>query len=295
MKFVCIGHSTYDITLLMDTYPKENLKYSIKSRVEGKGGGAANSAHLLAYWNQKPQFISVVGCDSYGKKVIKELKHCGIKTDMIEKRNNYNTTISYIIVNRENSSRTIFSYQKDKIDHLNKKTNKIAADIILLDGKFKETAKEIITNNPNSKSILDADKVNDDTKELGHLVDYIICSKRFAEEFSNKKIDYNDINTLIFCYDKLKSYFKNTIIITLDEKGSFTKIDNYELIPSIKVKSIDSTGAGDIFHAAFAYFIGKEYQLRDAIKYSSIAAALKTTKLGITNSLPTLDEVLNHD
>ena len=46
----------------------------------------------------------------------------------------------------------------------------------------------------------------------------------------------------------------------MEAAGSFTMINNeYEIIPSIKVKALDSTGAGDIFHGAFTYFIATNY------------------------------------
>ena len=86
------------------------------------------------------------------------------------------------------------------------------------------------------------------------------------------------------------------IIITLEAKGSFTKINGkYEIIPSIKVKAIDSTGAGDIFHGAFTYFIANNYPLYDAIRLASITGGISVTRIGSRFSIPDLEEVLNYD
>ena len=75
--------------------------------------------------------------------------------------------------------------------------------------------------------------------------------------------------------------FKNIVIITLEEYGSFTKIGNeYKLIPSMKVNTVDSSGAGDIFHGALLYFMLMNYSLEDSIKLSNICGALATTRLG---------------
>ena len=128
------------------------------------------------------------------------------------------------------------------------------------------------------------------------MVKYLVCSKDFAEEFAKIKIDYSKRETLIECYEKLKAYFKNTVVITLEAKGSFTEIDGeYKLIPSVKVKALDSTGAGDIFHGAFTYFIGNGYSLEDTIHYASIAGAISVTRIGSRLSIPTLQEVLEYD
>lgn len=108
------------------------------------------------------------------------------------------------------------------------------------------------------------------------------------------KVDYNNPQTLIEIYKVLKSFYKEqTIIITLEDKGSFTCIDGkYQIIPSINVKVVDSTGAGDIFHGAFLYFISQNLELRKAIKLSSITSAISVTKIGSRLSIPTLDEVM---
>ena len=69
----------------------------------------------------------------------------------------------------------------------------------------------------------------------------------------------------------------------------------YEQIPSITVKAIDSTGAGDIFHGAFTYFISNNYSLKDAIHYASITAGISVTRVGSRFSIPELKEVLEYD
>ncbi len=294
MKVVCVGHSAYDITLLLDEYPKENTKTRITNSTECGGGSASTGAYLLTKWNLNPILLSAVGDDYYGNKIIEEFIHIGATTKYIEKVKDYSTTSSYIIANKKNGSRTIITSKKNTIRRLNQMTN-LDADLILIDGEHPESAKEVLLNNPKAISILDAEKTNEDIKELGKLVTYIICSKTFAEKFTNTKINPKDKSSCIACYEILRNYFNTNIIITLEESGSFTKLDDYEIIPSIKVDTIDSTGAGDIFHGAFTYFIGKNYPLKETIKYASITAALSTTKVGSRYSIPELEEVLNYD
>ena len=84
--------------------------------------------------------------------------------------------------------------------------------------------------------------------------------------------------------------------ITLEANGSFTEINGvHKIIPSVKVKAIDSTGAGDIFHGAFTYFIGMNYPLEEAIRLASITGAISVTRIGSRFSIPKLEEVLEYD
>lgn len=294
MKVVCVGHSTFDTTLPMDFYPNENLKYRIDKHIECGGGPASNGAYLLAKWGMNTTMMSAVGDDYYGSQIIHEFEKVNVDTQYIEIHPGYMTPSSYIIANMSNGSRTIITSKKDpirKLDH----SGDIEADLILVDGEHPETAKRVLEANPNAISVLDAGRLTDDTKMLGKLVTYVVCSKTFAEEFADCKIDVSNQESLIYCYQKLKAYFKNTIVITLEENGSFTMLEQYTIIPSIKVKALDSTGAGDIFHGAFTYFIGNGYSLEDAIHYASITGGISVTRIGSRYSIPELEEVLGYD
>lgn len=296
MKFVCIGHSTYDTTLPVKEYPTENIKYRLDHHIECGGGPAANGAYLLAKWGMDVTMISVVGDDYYGDRIIDDFVKIGANTEYIEKKENHMTTSSYIIANMSNGSRTILSSKDEAIAKISSPLNNIKADVILIDGEHPETAHEVLDLNPNAISVLDAGRLNDNTRLLGKKVTYLVCSKDFAEEFTQKKIDINNIALLTEIHQELTAYFQTNIIITLEAAGSFTIIEgNYQIIPSIKVKALDSTGAGDIFHGAFTYFIANNYPLKDAIHYASITGAISVTRIGSRYSIPILSEVLEYD
>lgn len=295
MKAICVGHSTYDITLPVENFPVENKKTRLEESIENGGGPAANAGYLLALWNVDTTILSAIGDDYYGKLIIDEFRQVNAHTEYIDKVKNHKTSSSYIIANLKKGTRTILTVKDKPIRKLSYNEN-LKADIILVDGEHPETAMKVLKDNKDAISILDAGRVNEDTKALGKLVTYVICSKDFAEDFTKIKIDYSNEKTIISCYEKLKDYYNTNIIITLEEKGSFTKIDEkYCHLPSVREKSLDSTGAGDIFHGAFAYFISTGYKLEEAIRYASIAGAISVTRVGSRHSIPKLDEVFNYD
>lgn len=293
MKFICVGHATYDTTLPMREYPKENLKHRIPEKIECGGGPASNAAYLLSKWGMDTTFVGIVGDDYYGDQIIQEFKNIGVHTEYIEKNKEVATDSSYIISNLSNGSRTILTAKSALPLAIHKDISIHDADIILVDGEHYETARKLLLENPNAISILDAGRVNEYTKELGKMVTYLVCSKDFAEDFTNKKINVQDQNSMISIYHDLKLYFKTNIIITLEDQGSFTKLDDYEQIPSIPVKALDSTGAGDIFHGAFTYFIANQNSLRKAIELASITGALSVLKIGSRYAIPELQEVMD--
>lgn len=94
-------------------------------------------------------------------------------------------------------------------------------------------------------------------------------------------------------------------LITLGKNGSYLATKTSEqVVPSIKVQQIDSTGAGDTF---IGYFLGKyikhlntekrmpnDSELITITRYANVAAALATTKIGAMNAVPNAKEVEEH-
>jgi len=62
-------------------------------------------------------------------------------------------------------------------------------------------------------------------------------------------------------------------------------------MPSVKVKTIDSTGAGDIFHGAFVYGLANNFEYEKTLKFAVLASALSVTRVGSYKSIPTLEEM----
>ena len=294
MKILCIGHLTYDTTISMDEYPVENEKYRLTKKVECGGGPASNAAYLLGKWGMNTYFAGVAGNDIQGKRAKKEFESVNVNTKYLELNDKVETDSSYIIANDNNGSRTILSVSSNRKEHPLSLNKNEKFDVIEFDGDELDASLKVIKKNPNAIKIIDAGNLRESTKKLSYLMDYLVCSHDFAEDVTNKKMDYKKIDTIIDIYKDLKKEFKNNIIITLESFGTFTEINGeYKIIPSIKAKSIDSTGAGDIFHGAFTYFIANGFSLEAAILLSNITGALSVEKLGSRYSVPELQEVIN--
>ena len=295
MKILCIGQSAYDITLPINGYPEENKKYKLKKQIECGGGSANNAAYLLATWQNDVYLASSIGKDIYGKKIKDELLSVGVNIDYFEEISDVNTTVSYIINNLNNGSRTIITNKHPLMKFSTEFKIPINPDIIFVDGNDYEMSLKIFNENPDAIKIIDAGNLKEGTKELCKLCDYIVCSNDFAKEYTKINFNYDDMDTIKKVYDLISNDFQAQLVITLESLGSFTKIGNeYHLVPSIKVESVDSTGAGDIYHGAFIHFIANHYSLLDTMHYSNIAGALSVKKIGSKESMPSLKEVTNY-
>ena len=291
MKYLTIGHASYDITFRVDKYPIENTKQRVGKHIDCGGGPASNAGYLLALWGCDVSFQGIAGNDYYGEMIKAEFNSVNVDTTYLELIDNFETDLSIIIANSTNASRTILT-SKDNIVPKCSMPNDNKYDVILVDGEEEEMSKRVLLNNKSAIKVIDAGTCKPSTVNLCPYVDYLVCSKNFALDYT--KLEYDgSIDSLIKIYNKLVSDFHNTVVITLEDKGCFTKIDyEYKLIPSIKVKAVDTTGAGDIFHGAFTYFISHNYSLLDTCRLSNLTGALSTLKVGGRYSVPKLEAVL---
>ena len=294
MKVLCIGHTAYDITLPLSEYPIENKKMRFQEQVVSCGGGpASNCAYLLSTWNYNTWIASVIGHDEYGEKIKKEFNTVGVNTKYLEEKD-CPTTVSYILANLKKSTRTILTSKNVNLEFTKIKEIDDIYDGIFVDGEDLDLAYKTIINSK-AISMLDAGKCNENVLKLASVVDYVVCSNDFAREYSKKDFNYDDFDSIREVYDILDHDFPGQVIITLESAGSFTKLnDEYYLIPSIEVQALDSTGAGDIYHASLFYFLLEKYPLLEAMRLANIAGALSVTKIGGRNSIPSKEEVLKY-
>lgn len=289
MKILCIGNVAYDITFPLEHYPIENNKYKADTKIECGGGTCSNSAYMLSKWGLEVYMVGRIGNDIYGKRILDEFNEVGVNTKYLQ-IDDRETTVSYILVNKENGSRTIISTNSIS-DTMNNLDIDITPDIILIDGKEYEMSKKIISKYPDAISIIDASNVKSKIEELCSMCNYVVCSKSFMKKVSN--IDIDNLDNIKYGIEYLENKYNTNIIVTLEDQGCAYRDNdsNIVIIPGIKSKALDTTGAGDIFHGAFVYGIAHNWNMEHILKFSNVAGGLSVTKYGGRNSIFSLKEV----
>lgn len=291
---LCIGHVAYDVTLPLEEFPSENFKYSIKSKIEGGGGPASNAAYLLSKWGVNTGFIGLLGDDAYGKNIVDEFKSVGTDISMIKIAKAYPTPYSTILVNIKNGTRTIINCKipHPQLDIDEKDLEKLDPKVILFDGHELKTSIKAIELFPDAKTILDAGSVREGTLILAEKVDYLIVSENFALTYCEME-SLENRNDYERCMDKMKKLNKKgQIVVTLGERGLIYEEEGLvKTFNAYKVKAVDTTGAGDIFHGAFAYGLINNYSLIENLKLCSKTSAISVQTLGGRQSIPDKDEV----
>ena len=131
--------------------------------------------------------------------------------------------------------------------------------------------------------ILDAGSVHQGTLLLLDKVDYLVCSEKFALQYADN-IDAA-INQL--------AEISPVVVITLGERGLIWRRGHYNgAMPAPPIKRIlDTTGAGDAFHGAFAAGIAAGLPWQDILRMASVAGGLCCAHLGARPGLPKAAQV----
>lgn len=122
-------------------------------------------------------------------------------------------------------------------------------------------------------------------------VDFVTPNETEAEEFTGIKVD-----TTEDCKKAARVFFDmgvKNVIITLGVRGAFYTDGKRELlIPALKMKAVETTGAGDAFNGGFATAIGEGLDVETALKFATCTSAISVTRLGAAQSMPKREEIL---
>jgi ribokinase len=87
---------------------------------------------------------------------------------------------------------------------------------------------------------------------------------------------------------RLKNCGAKNVIVTMGEKGSLVLTQTAEVhVPSVPVKVVDTTGAGDSYNAGLAIALAEGKDIVAAARFAACTGALACTHLGVIPSLPT--------
>jgi sulfofructose kinase len=286
LDVLCVGASTYDLVYSVDRHPQPDEKIRATSFVGCGGGPAANAAITAARLGLRVSFAGYLGNDIFGNAHIEELQRAGVHTGFV-KRGAYSSALSVVMV-KPDGSRALVNYRNPEsflapgsVDF-----SSVATRVILFDGHEPYISPSLARSARRRGiiTVLDAGSIHSGTKELAGLVDYLVCSERFGLDFTSETNEERAI-------EKLKSYAPN-LIITVGDKGLVWKNpEGAGRLEAFKVKAVDTTGAGDVFHGALAACLAQEKEWIESLRYASAAGALCCTKIGARLGIPSKEEV----
>jgi sulfofructose kinase len=163
------------------------------------------------------------------------------------------------------------------------------ANAVLCDLRWLEAVRVVLTRarREGIPTILDADLGGREAlPELLGLVDYAVFSAPSLHEFARGMSDDEALQQVL-------RHGPRHAGVTLGAHGYVWRERDGRSgnQPAFQVDVVDTTGAGDAFHGAFALGIAEGLDIETCVRRASGVAALKCTRLGSRAGLPTRSEL----
>lgn len=279
---LCVGHASYDLVFSVPRHPKEDEKIFADAFLACGGGPAANAAVIVARLGLKAAFAGYLGKDLYGDSHAQELAQEGVDIGCVV-RGAQPTPLSTVLV-KPDGARALVNYKGDTqslpagaIDF-----SRIRPKVVLFDGHepwvslpLAEAAKA-----SGIPAVLDAGSLHEGTRGLMGRVDYLVASEKFAAQWLGRADEQEALAGL--------AEVAPVVVITLGERGLVWRRGSESgRLPGFSIQAIDTTGAGDAFHGAFAAGLAEGMPWAGLLRYASAAGALCCQRAGARPGLAT--------
>jgi sugar/nucleoside kinase (ribokinase family) len=298
-RVLCVGQPVRDLTFRVKALPERGSKANVEHFEQICGGNSLNAAIGIARLGGRASFCGPMGdaSETASRYILEQMASEGIDTSHIVHMPGVVTPISAFMID-ESGERTGVTYRDPKLwdvtlppaDVLLKDCAAVLAESRCAEFCTELCAEAIVRGIP---VIVDVDRAMTMRDALltgsTHLV--------FSSEPLLETTGCQDEGEALKRVAKLTPAFlagtrgpRGTI--WLDEQGELQET------PAFAVQAVDTLGAGDIFHGAFALAIAERQDLRLALQFASAAAALKCTRFGGASGAPQrleVEELLRRD
>lgn len=272
------------------------------------GGAPANVAAVISLLGGKSAFVGKVGNDPFGKYLVEQLKKYNVDTSLISYDNELNTTLAFVSLMEDGERDFVFFRGADKnlkikdidFDRLNDfDIFHFGSATAFLDEELQTTYFKIFEFAKENKKFIsfDINYREDLWKETGKLIELSKQMIRYADfvKFSEEELFLVSRNNNM--YESVRFVHNigaKIVAVTLGKEGSLLSDGkSIKKIDSIKVKSIDSTGAGDAFVGSFLYKLSQgEKDYFKIGKFANKVGELACTKNGALTALSEIDKIL---
>lgn len=291
-RILCIGMPVRDLTFRVSGVPARGSKENATHFEEICGGNALNAAIGIVRLGGRASICGPMGDvrDTSDRYILDKLAHEGIETKHVVHMPGLVTPISAIMID-PTGERTIVTFRDPELWKVHLPPIETLLDdcaAILTESRCAEFCTDLCAEavRRGIPVIVDVDRAMSLREGLLNASSHLVFSSEPLQETAAVADDAKALHKIA----KLtKSFLAGTRgpqgTIWLDEHGAVQET------PAFHVHTVDTLGAGDVFHGAFALAITEGQELRQALRFASAAAALKCTRFGGAFAAPQRAEV----
>jgi len=274
VRIACVGHAALDHVFEVDAFPSRPTKTPAHRYRPGTGGMAFNAAVAAARLGAVVRMIGRVGCEP-GTQMLRERLHAeGVEARGLETVAGATTSVSAIVVDAH-GERQIFNNRGDAIARAHPLDTRLleGADVVLVDPRWVAGAAAALrwARAQGVTAMLDVDVApSADLQQLVALAPWAVFSEAGLAAYAA------GLGARAALRQALASGCEVAMVTRGDRPVWWLRRDGpLRKLAVPRIAAIDTTGAGDVFHAALALAIGEGRDERAAVAFAATAAALK--------------------
>jgi len=291
-RILCIGMPVRDLTFRIEELPERGFKVNASHFEEICGGNALNAAIGIVRLGGRASICGPMGDvrEASAKYIFEKLAHEGIDTKHIMHMRGLVTPISNIMID-PSGERTIVTFRDPEL-----------WKVRLPDaGELLEDCQAILTENRCAEFctdlcaearrrgipvIVDVDRTMSLREGLLTASSHLVFSSEALQSTASVRDDAEALK-------KIAKFTPSFVAGTRGAQGTLWLDEQHKLreTPAFPVHTVDTLGAGDVFHGAFALAITESQDIPSALRFASAAAALKCTRFGGAFAAPQRAEV----
>ncbi len=283
------GVAVVDFVFKVDEMPDRSEKYrALDASVVG-GGCAASAAVAVARLGGRARLSSRIGTDRIGDIIRADLEADGVDCTLVRSFEDVRSPYASVLIDRD-GERQIVSFRDpnlpDEAGWLKASIGK-DFDVALADTRWPGGGLAVLSaaRSQSKPGVIDAESPVQGAMEALMAASHIAFSAQGLRDFSGH-------DRLVEGLREASARTSAWVCFTDGPRG-VTYLDGSEvrtiLPPSVDV--VDTLGAGDAWHGAFALALGEGKSEPDAIVFANVVASIKCTRFGGRKGIPCRAEV----
>jgi sugar/nucleoside kinase (ribokinase family) len=291
-RILCIGIPVRDLTFRIQELPARGFKVNANHFEEISGGNALNAAIGIVRLGGRASLCGPMGDsrETSSRYIFDKLAHEGIDTKHIIHMPGLVTPISNIMID-PSGERTIVTFRdpelwKIRLPSAGALLEDCAA--VLIESRCAEFCTDLCAEarRRNIPVVVDVDRTMSLREGLLTASSHLVFSSEALQATAGIADDAEALK-------KIAKLTPSFLAGTRGAQGTLWLDDQNQLqqTPAFPVHTVDTLGAGDVFHGAFAVGITEGQDIPTALRFASAAAALKCTRFGGAFAAPQRAEV----
>jgi sulfofructose kinase len=286
---VGVGLNAVDILIQVKDFPVTGSKVEIKSANATLGGQVASAMTACQQWGLQTRYIGKFGKDHFADLHRAEFERLGVETRILLAPG-CPSQQAYILVDHA-GERTVLWKRDGRIALLAEELQRewiVNAHLLHLDGHdtVAATVAAQWAREAGVPVVADLDELYPGVELLLHQIDFLITSRDIPEKLTAAK----DLRRSL--PEVFRRYGCRLAAATLGSEGVLAwNGARFYYTPAFQVDVVDTTGAGDTFHAGFIYGERKAWPLERQLEFACAAAALNCAGLGARGGIQPVEKI----